>query len=80
MLVVVASFILSAFTAFLLPGLGSIVLLLQVATKLRIYKYDYLEENPEANRRKIPWDAILIDDKQRVGKRTLRGMIFPWKE
>jgi len=79
-LVVIATFILSAFTAFLLPGLGAIILLLQVATKLRIYKYDYLEENPEANRRKIPWDALLIDDKQKVGKRTFRGMIFPWKE
>ncbi len=77
---VLAAFILSALTAFLLPGIGTILLLLQVAAKLRIYKYDYLEENPEANRRKIPWDALLIDDKQRVGKRTLRGMIFPWKE
>ena len=45
-----------------------------------MYKYDWLEANPEANRKKIPWDALLMDDKERVGKRTLRGMIFPWKE
>jgi len=70
----------SSFTAFMLPGIGTIVLWVNDAFKLRLYKYDYLEEHPEANRRKIPWDALLIDEKERVGKRTLRGMIFPWKE
>jgi len=70
----------SFFTAFLIPGFTGLLLWHQVALKLRLYKYDYLEENPEANRRSIPWDALLIDDRDRVGKRTLRGMIFPWKE
>jgi hypothetical protein len=70
----------SSFTAFMLPGIGTILLWVNVAFKLRVYKYDYLEANPSANRKKIPWDALLIDEKERVGKRTLRGMIFPWKE
>ncbi|MFP4375523.1 MAG: hypothetical protein ACLFP4_00640 [Spirochaetales bacterium] len=70
----------SFFTAFLLPGFAGLVLWHQVALKLRLYKYDYLEENPDANRKSIPWDALLIEDRDRVGKRTLRGMIFPWKE
>jgi hypothetical protein len=70
----------SAFTAFLLPGAATIFLWWNVALKLRIYKYDWLEQNPGANRRKVPWDALLIDDRERVGKRTLKGMIFPWKE
>jgi hypothetical protein len=72
--------VVSAFTAFLLPGIATILVWLNVGLKLRLYKYDYLEQHPEANRRKIPWDALLIDDRERVGKRTLRGMIFPWKE
>jgi uncharacterized membrane protein YesL len=72
--------VISAFTAFLLPGIATILVWLNVALKVRMYKYDYLEQHPEANRRKIPWDALLIDDRERVGKRTLRGMIFPWKE
>ena len=72
--------VLSVFTAFLLPGIASIFLLLNVGLKLRLYKYDYLEENPDADRKKIPWDVLLIDDRDRVGKRTLRGFIFPWKE
>lgn len=72
--------IVSAFTAFLLPGPATVLLWWSAAFKLRMYKYDYLEANPDANRRKIPWDALLVDDRERVGKRTLRGMIFPWKE
>lgn len=72
--------VLSAFTAFLLPGIATVFLWWNAALKLRLYKYDWLEQNPGANRRKVPWDALLIDDRERVGKRTLKGMIFPWKE
>jgi hypothetical protein len=76
----VAVLALSAFTALLIPGITGLLIWHQVALKIRLCKYDYLEENPDANRRQIPWDALLIDDRERVGKRTLRGMIFPWKE
>ena len=70
----------SMFTAFLIPGIGGILIFHQVGARLRLKKYDYLEENPEEDRKGIPWDALLYDDRERVGKRTLRGMIFPWKE
>jgi uncharacterized membrane protein YesL len=70
----------SVFTALLLPGIATILLWWNVAFKLRLYKYDWLEQNPGANRRRIPWDALLVEDRERVGKRTLKGMIFPWKE
>jgi uncharacterized membrane protein YesL len=70
----------SVFTALLLPGITGLLIWRQAGLKLRLYKYDYIEKNPDANRRDIPWDALLIDEKERVGKRTLRGMIFPWKE
>ncbi len=76
----IAILVISGFTAFLLPGVMSLLIWHQVALKLRLLKYDYLEENPDADKKKIPWDALLIDDKDRVGHRTLRGMIFPWKE
>jgi hypothetical protein len=69
----------SALTALLLPGIASILLWWNVALKLRLYKYDYLEEHPEG-RRTIPWDALLAEERERVGQRTLKGMIFPWKE
>ena len=70
----------SLFTAFLLPGVASFLLFHQVACKLRMYKYDYLEENPDTKKRDIPWAALLLDDKDKVGPRTLKGMLFPWKD
>lgn len=72
--------LISSLTAFMIPGIGVILLWHQVAFKLRLYKYDYLEAHPEADRRRIPWDDLLKDDRDRIGVRTLRGMIFPWKE
>lgn len=70
----------SFFTALLIPGITVLLLAHQVALKLRIYKYDYLEENPEASRKNIPWSDLLYEEKERIGTRTLKGMIFPWKE
>ncbi len=70
----------SMFIALLLPGIATILLWWNVAFKLRLYKYDWLEQNPGQNRRRVPWDALLVEDRERVGKRTLRGMIFPWRE
>jgi hypothetical protein len=72
--------VMSLFTALLLPGISTVLLLWNGAFKLRLYKYDWLEQNPDARRKSIPWDALLVDDRERVGKRTLKGMIFPWKE
>ena len=73
-------FVASVFTALLLPGISTILLLWNAAFKLRLYKYDWIEQNPGANRKAVPWDALLVEDRERVGKRTLKGMIFPWKE
>ena len=70
----------SFFTALLIPGITAILLAQQAALKLRLYKYDYLEENSDADRRKIPWNALLLEEKEKIGTRTLKGMIFPWKE
>jgi uncharacterized membrane protein YesL len=72
--------VVSSFTAFLLPGFAAVLLWLQVCFKLRLLKYDYLEANPDGDRKRIPWETLLIDEEERIGKRTLKGMIFPWKE
>ncbi len=70
----------SIFLAFLLPGFAGLALAQDVALRLRLYKYDWLEANPDANRRAVPWDELLAEDRELVGKRTLKGMFFPWKE
>lgn len=75
-----AGLVLSVFTAFLLPGLAGMALGSVAALKLLLKKYDWLEENPGADRRTIPWEDILSEEQDLVGTRTLKGMIFPWKE
>jgi uncharacterized membrane protein YesL len=72
--------VLSGFVVFLIPGMTTLLLWHQVAFKLRMYKYDYLEAHPNANRKQIPWNDLLYEDRERVGHRSLRGMIFPWKD
>ncbi|AEF80672.1 hypothetical protein [Leadbettera azotonutricia] len=70
----------SVFLAFLFPGPAGILLYQDEALRLRLFKYDWLEANPEANRKQIPWDAILIDERERTGTRSLKSFIFPWKD
>jgi hypothetical protein len=70
----------SVFLLFLFPGPGGILLFLDEALRLRLLKYDWLEANPGADRRKIPWDALLIDEREKTGTRSLKNLIFPWKD
>jgi hypothetical protein len=78
--------VLSAVFAFLLPGPAGILLFLDEGLRLRLLKYDWLEANPDPepsqkrSRRRIPWDAILIDEREKPGTRTFRNFIFPWKD
>jgi hypothetical protein len=68
----------------LLPGPAGVLLFLDEALRLRLLKYDWLEANPDETgskkRRKIPWDEILIDEREKTGTRSFRNFIFPWKD
>jgi hypothetical protein len=76
--------VISALLAFLIPGPAGILLFLDEALRLRLLKYDWLEANseagPPARHRKIPWEAILIEDREKTGSRSLKSFIFPWKD
>jgi hypothetical protein len=61
----------------LLPGPGGILLFLDEALRLRLLKYDWLEANP--GRRKIPWDVLLEEQRDKTGIRSLPGLIVPWE-
>ncbi|MHC1692101.1 MAG: hypothetical protein AB9828_03655 [Sphaerochaetaceae bacterium] len=71
---------LSVVFATIIPGVAGNALSKQVAMKLLMFKYDCLEANPKTSRKHIPWDELLFEEQEKIGKRTLRGMIFPWKE
>jgi hypothetical protein len=70
----------------LLPGPAGLLLFLDEGLRLRLMKYDWLEANPPApdlprkTRRTIPWDVLLIEEREKTGTRTLRNIIFPWKD
>ncbi|MDR2659121.1 MAG: hypothetical protein LBC27_03930 [Spirochaetaceae bacterium] len=70
-------FIISMFTAFLLPGPAGILLFLDEALRLRLLKYDWLEQN--AGSKYIPWKTVLNEDREKHGKRALNSLLFPWK-
>ena len=72
--------VISLLPAFLIPGFAGIALANTDAVKLRLMKYEWIEKNPNADRKHVPWEELLEEEKELVGKRTLKGMIFPWKE
>ena len=76
----ILALLLSVVFAFMFPGPAGVLLYLDEALRLRLLKYDWLEANPGADRRKIPWDALLIEERERTGTRTLKNFIFPWKD
>jgi len=76
----IIAMLLSILTAFMFPGPVGALLYIDQALRLRLLKYDWLEANPGANRRKIPWDALLIEEREKVGIRTFKNFVFPWKD
>ena len=76
--------IMTPFLAFLAPGFSGLLLAWNNAFKLRMYKYDWMEQHPEipiqTARKRIPWDELLAEDRETVGTRSIRNFIFPWKD
>lgn len=66
------------------PSLCGVSISKHNAFRLRMYKYDYLEEHPELKspreRRQIPWEDLIFDDREALGPRKLKSFLFPWKE
>ena len=75
----VIDLVLTVLTATLLPGLAGITLSRMVTVKILMKKYDFLEENPEATKKDINWEDLLYEERQLVGPRSFKNMIFPWK-
>lgn len=71
--------LITIFTVGLIPGVAGMNLASHDAVRLLMMKYDYLEENPDADRKHLPWADILFDEEEKVGPRSFKNMIFPWK-
>ncbi len=64
----------------LAPGPAGTALASAVAVRLRMKKYRYLKENPRPTADRSLGMTFFRKEKELVGKRTLKGMIFPWKD
>ena len=73
-------FVITIFFATIMPGIAGLALSRQVAITLLMLKYDYLEEHPQTKKNEIPWDELLYDERDKIGHRSLRSLIFPWKD
>jgi len=73
------SLMVSLVTSMLLPGISLMLLFHQVAGRTLLLKYHYLESHPRA-KKDIPWSFLLKDDLDLIGGRSMKGILFPWKE
>ncbi len=66
------------------PSMSGLLIANTNALRILLYKYDYLEEHPELKtkkeRRQIPWDDLIAEDREILGPRKLRSFLFPWKD
>ncbi len=66
------------------PSMSGILIGNTNALRILLYKYDYLEEHPELKtkkeRRQIPWEDLIAEDREILGPRKLRSFLFPWKD
>jgi len=79
-LVFVGALVLTVVTLGFFPGIVGLSLWLQVCFKFVMLKYEWMEANPEADHKKVPWSVILADDMEKVGPRSFKSLIFPWKD
>lgn len=82
-LVNVLNIVLSVVTLGLVPGMSGIIITNTNALRLRLYKYDWLEVNPDLTpqeRKNVPWGDLLAKDRRIVGDRKLRSLFMPWKQ
>ena len=73
----------SVFCLGFIPSFAGINLARVNALRLLLYKYDYLDEHPELEsprqRKNIPWEELIYEDRETLGPNRLKQMIFPWK-
>ena len=71
---------LSLATAMLLPGTTFLLVFYQVSGRTLLLKYRYLETHPTGEKKDIPWNDLLEDDLKIISRRSVKELIFPWKE
>ena len=71
--------VLSVVTMGMVPGVTGLMLGSQDMMKLLMKKYDWMEENPGKGKKDMDWSELIYEEKETLGPRSLKNMIFPWK-
>ncbi len=82
-LVNLLNLIITVLTLGMIPGIHGMTITCSDALRLRMYKYDWYEVNPgmtKQQRKEVPWDDLLANDKRALGPRKWKSFLFPWKE
>jgi hypothetical protein len=65
---------------------SGVLLFMDEALRLRLFKYDWLSDHPEIDAgprkvraKKIPWAELLAEEREQTGTRGWRDFVFPWK-
>ncbi|MBE6354362.1 hypothetical protein [Treponema sp.] len=77
------SVLLSVVTFGLAPGFCGIIFNVTNALKIRLYKYDWLEVNPDLTareRKDVPWAELLVKEKEMLGPHPIKNALMPWKQ
>jgi uncharacterized membrane protein YesL len=76
--------ILSCVLVFLLPGFAGLILAQNELFRIVMLKYDWIEAHPgmtlREGRKQVPWGELIAAEDEKVGHRTFRNFIFPWKD
>ncbi len=68
---------------FVIPGIAAVLQTQVCAFKVLLYKYDWLEVNPELSvkeRKMVPWGQLLQKERKLIGIRSLKSFFFPWRD
>lgn len=82
-LVNVVNLFVTVFSLGILNGPATMAITTSEALRLRLYKYDWLEVNPDLTKEQradVPWKELLENDRNILGPRGWKSFIFPWKE
>lgn len=67
-------------TCFLVPGFAGIAISHANAVKLLMIRSDYMREHAIQSRKGINYYRLFEEEEKKIGKRSIRNMIFPWRD
>jgi len=75
---------LSMLLLLIIPGFTGIQVSMMNALRLRLKKYDWLDEHPgyindSEKRANVPWGELIAEDKESLGNRKFSSLLYSWK-